>query len=122
MRSVKPLRLFRIWDVLLLAIILALVGAALFFFFGADKGGSAEIYVNGEKYMTVSLSKDRVIELDDLTVVVKNGAVHVEKANCKDKICEQTGAISKKGQTIVCAPNRVVIRITGKKGEVEAIT
>ena len=122
MRFAKPLRLFRIWDLFLLIIIFALLGVALFFFFGADKGGNVEIYVNGEKYMTVSLSRDRVIELDDLTVVVKDGAVYVENADCKDKICEHTGSISKKGQTIVCAPNRVVIRITGKKGDVEAIT
>jgi len=122
MKSAKPLRLFRIWDIILLAVILALLGAGLFLYFASSEGDYAEIYIDGEKYMTLSLKKDREVDLDALTVVVRNGAVHVEDPACKDKICEKRGEIRKSGESIVCAPARVVIRITGKKGEVEAIT
>ena len=56
-----------------------------------------------------------------MKIVVSDGTVRVEDADCPDKICEKSGAISKAGQTIVCLPNRVVIKILGK-GEVEAIS
>ena len=54
-------------------------------------------------------------------VIVEKGAIRVCDADCPDKICEERGAISKAGQTIVCLPNRIVIKVLGK-GEVEAIT
>lgn len=117
----KPLRLFRIWDVVLIVLLLALVGLTVYFAVMPRAGAFAEIYVDGELYQKVSLSKDAEIDLDHLKIVVENGMVRVEDADCPDKICERRGAISKAGQTIVCLPNRVVVKITGK-GDVEAIS
>lgn len=113
--------LFRVWDVAVLLVLLALVAAVLCLIFLPSDGKTAEVYVDGEKYATLRLDRDERIVLDHLTIIVSGGAVWVEDADCKDKICEKTGKISKEGQSIVCLPNRVIIRILGK-GEVEAIT
>ena len=121
MSSNKPLSLFRVWDVVLIVILLALVGLAIYFAVVPESGANAEIYVDGELYKNISLSKNTTIKLDHLTVVVQGGCVMVEDADCPDKICVKHGAISKAGQTIVCLPNRIVIKISGK-GEVEAIS
>ena len=121
MRSDKPLFLFRIWDIVLIVLLLALVGLSLYFSLVPEKGTTAEIYINGELYESVPLTQDKSIMLDHLIVVISDGCVHVEDADCPDKICEKRGAISQAGQSIVCLPNRVVIKITGK-GEVEAIS
>ena len=117
----KPLRLFRIWDVLLILFLLVLVGLTVYFAVLPKTGSFAEIYVDGELYQKVSLSKDSEIALDHLKIIVADGAVRVQEADCPDKICVKRGAISKAGQTIVCLPNRVVVKITGKS-EVEAIS
>lgn len=53
-----------------------------------------------------------------LTVCVRDGCVYVGETDCRDRICLQTGKISRAGQSIVCAPAGVAIRITG--GEVDA--
>ncbi|HCJ01676.1 MAG TPA: NusG domain II-containing protein [Clostridiales bacterium] len=120
MRS-APHKLFRIWDVIVLVLILLLVALTIYFAVSPEKGDAAEIYLDGKKYMTLPLSKDTEITLDHLTIVVSKGKVWVKDADCPDKICEKKGEIYKKGQSIVCLPNRIVIKIAGK-GEVEAIT
>ena len=121
MRSDKPLSLFRIWDVVLILVLLALIGLSLYFALSPEKGATAEIYLDGELYETLPLSRDTRIELDHMTVVVSDGCVRVEDADCPDKICEKRGVISRAGESIVCLPNRVVVKIGGK-GEVEAIS
>ena len=121
MRLRNPLSLFRIWDVVIVVLLLLLVALTLCFALGSAKGASAEIYLGGKLYRRVDLSKDCEIDLEHLTVIVEKVAIRVCDADCPDKICEERGAISKAGQTIVCLPNRIVIKVVGK-GEVEAIT
>ena len=121
MKSSKPLRLFRIWDVVLVAALLLLVGLTVWFALAPEKGDYAEVYVDGKKQLTLKLNEDREVALDHLVIVVSGGKISVKDADCPDKICQKRGAINKKGQSIVCLPNRIVIKIAGK-GEVEAIT
>ena len=121
MKSLKPLRLFRIWDVVLIVLLLALVGLTVYFAVAPKTGAYAEVYVDGALYDTLPLNQDATLDLEHLKIVVSGGAVRVQDADCPDKICEKSGAISKAGQTIVCLPNRVVVKIAGKS-EVEAIS
>ena len=121
MFSPKPLKLFRIWDIAVVVALLALVVLTLVFVFLPAKGREAEIYLDGERIMTVSLDDDREIKIDHMTIIVEKGTIRVVDVDCPDKICQARGAISKAGQTIVCVPNRIVIKIAGKS-EVEAIT
>lgn len=114
-------KLFRSWDVILVIMLITLVALTLYFSLSPKRGERAEIYHNGELYQTVYLSEDRIISIDHVEIVIENGTIRVAESDCPDKICVAHGAISKKGQTIVCAPNRIVIKIVGK-GEVEAIT
>ncbi|MEL7622901.1 MAG: NusG domain II-containing protein [Clostridiales bacterium] len=37
--------------------------------------------------------------------------VHVDRATCPDQACVKTGFISKAGQSIVCVPNEIIIRL-----------
>ena len=113
--------LFRIWDVIVIVVVLLLVALALYFTLSPEKGSRAEVYVSGEKKAELVLSKDAELELNGLKLIVSGGKIWVHSSDCPDKICETTGKIYKKGQTIVCLPNQVIVRIVGK-GEVEAIS
>ena len=42
---------------------------------------------------------------------VKNETIAIDEADCPDKICVQTGAISKPGEIIVCLPHKLIIEI-----------
>jgi len=121
MKLRKPLALFRVWDVVLIVCLLALVGLTLFFALSPKGGDVAEIYLNGDMVATLSLEKDGEWANEHIKVVVSGGAVRVVDADCPDKICEKRGAISRKGDSIVCLPNKLVVKITGE-GEVEAIS
>ncbi len=48
-----------------------------------------------------------------MEIEVKEGRIRVLKSDCPQKICVQTGWISKPGQTIICVPNKVLIEIVG---------
>lgn len=42
---------------------------------------------------------------------IRNGNIRVINSCCKNKICTHTGYISKAGEFIACAPNKVLIKI-----------
>ena len=44
-------------------------------------------------------------------VVISGGKVSVTEASCKNQVCVKHGAISGPGESIVCLPNRLVVRI-----------
>lgn len=104
-------------DIILIIVILLVAGVA----FGAKflfdkKGGEATITVDGKIYGTYSLDKDQIIEVDDHnTVVIKDGVVYMEDANCPDKLCIKQGDIDSNGEKIVCLPNKTIVQIQSDK-------
>ncbi|MBE0450230.1 MAG: NusG domain II-containing protein [Clostridia bacterium] len=53
------------------------------------------------------------------TIIIKDGIVTVEEANCRDQICVKTQSISKNGEIIVCLPHQLTVEIYAKSGEFE---
>lgn len=50
-------------------------------------------------------------------LMVDKGTVDMYEANCPDKKCVKQGSISKPGQSIICAPHKLVVSIAGQKGD-----
>ena len=79
-----------------------------------DSGQFARVRVNGEVVTTLDLRGGDVRrEISGLTVCVKDGCVSVSDASCPDRVCVESGEISRSGQAIVCVPNRVSIEVVG---------
>lgn len=56
------------------------------------------------------------------TLVIKDGKAWVSESSCKDHICEDTGKISKVGETIICLPNTLFITVTdGERAEYDEV-
>ncbi|MCI6739110.1 MAG: NusG domain II-containing protein [Intestinibacter sp.] len=104
-------------DIILIIVVILIAGIA----FGAKsllskQGGEATITVDGKVYGTYSLDKDQTINVDGHnTVVIKDGIVHMEKANCPDKLCVKQGEIDSDGEKIVCLPNKTIVQIQSDK-------
>lgn len=85
---------------------------------------AAEIYLNGELLKTVSLAEECEFTVDcgngHNTVTVRGGAVSVTEADCPDKVCVRTGAISGGAVPIVCLPHRLEIRIVDGSDSIDA--
>ncbi len=106
---------------LLGGIALSLLSAA-----GNSAGGQVEITANGEPYGTYSLSKNQTIEIKQNghinKITIKDNTVQMSYSDCKNQVCVKDGRISRTNQSIVCLPNRIVIRITGGEEEYDAIS
>ena len=99
-------------DIILLAVICVIAAAlAVFFLYTEKDGKTLLVKVDNEIIYEYPLDTDRKIDLEHNTAVIENSEVYMYSADCKNQICVKTGKISKKGESIVCLPNRVVLEI-----------
>lgn len=99
------------------AILIVCIGVLAFFRFNASTGMNVNISVDGE--LVVSLSLDKNTEYRVVTgsgenlVVISEGSVSVEEADCPDKVCVNHRKINSVGETIICLPHKLVVEIVG---------
>lgn len=106
---------------LITVIIVAVVGIAVGNFWKSP-GSTVLISLNSSTYAEVPLSQDAEIDVDGiLTVMIDGGEVYVCESTCPDGLCESMGKISESGESIVCLPNGVVVRITSDEPEYDFI-
>ncbi len=111
-------------DLIILAVALVLGVLLIIFMGGGKRGAYAEILRDNTVIKRVDLSKDNTFSLEEYPQVffkVENGAVAFVKSDCPDKICVHTGFIKNKGQSAVCLPNRLTLRIAGESAHEDAI-
>lgn len=106
-----------------------LIGVGYTFIQGANtENAEAVVLIDGKEYGRFSLDKDREerIELSDGSyniLVIKDGKADMTEASCPDKICVNHRDISKRGESITCLPNKVIIEIrNGESSDLDAIT
>lgn len=92
----------------------------------APAGNTVQILKDGELYYEASLNEEAEIVVKDrfLNVIrIDDGKVCVFSSTCPTQDCVHTGYISESGYSIVCAPNKVCITITGEKGaDIDGLT
>ena len=81
---------------------------------GENAGGAAGSVLSDPS----SLSADEAAEIYDSynIVVISGGTVSVSEASCKNQVCVKHAAITKTGESIVCLPNRLSVRIENGSG------
>lgn len=124
----RLLKTVTIGDILLIAFV-ALCALALWFFPFPSQSDAAvlEIEVIGNDTVQthpLTLDADYSVTSGDirLTVAVRHGEVSVSASDCENLVCLHTPAISRAGQSIVCAPAGIVIRIVGEEVDADAIS
>lgn len=103
---------------ILILVAIALICGLVIHFVAGKSGSQVVITVDGDEYGTYSLMKNQEIPIiiDGVTtnvVTVENGHADMTDADCPDKLCVHQSAISRTNQTIVCLPNKVVVRVIG---------
>jgi len=83
-----------------------------------DSGVYAVVMVDGKEAFVYSLAENITIDIIGYTggynrLEIKDGTADVIEASCPDKLCVHQSKISRAGETIVCLPNRIVIKIVG---------
>lgn len=77
-------------------------------------GEKAVISVDGNVISEHSLdnsSEFTVKEAKGAVIEIENGQLRVKSSDCPDKICVNTGYISKEGEKIVCLPKKLIIEV-----------
>lgn len=125
-RDFKTEKPFYARDFVAVAMVLAVLIASIVML-TAKKGGTVEVYVDGELTYSYSLDKNRTFEVDcdngKNVVEIKDGKVSVIDADCNNRACVKSKAISKKGEQIVCLPHKLIVVIKGgSEGELDART
>jgi hypothetical protein len=94
----------------------------------ADGTHTVVVKVDGEEMVRASLAEDQRLSVNGplgrTEIEIKGKRVRVVDSPCRRKICVHTGWIHKSYQTIICAPNRVVIVLIDSKdkGELDGVT
>lgn len=107
------------WDIVIFAMVF-LVAAILFLSFNfAPDGGERLIVSHPSGEESYSLSKDKEFSISSngytLHIVIEKGSARVEESDCPDKTCIHSGAVEKRGQTVVCLPAGVTLRVVGEE-------
>lgn len=102
--------------ILMSAVLLIAVVMGLIFHFSMKKSGDrVYIMVDGSLYGSYSMMEDQTIEVTNESgynqIVIENGSVYMEKADCPDQYCVEHKAVSSANETIVCLPHKLVVEI-----------
>jgi hypothetical protein len=77
-----------------------------------------EIYVNNNFYQEIKFDNNTVktfMITSDLgwnEIAINTGRVQISDSNCIDRACVKTGFIENDGESIVCLPHRLVVKIS----------
>lgn len=104
-------------DIIIICAVLILGIVGIVVLNNGEDGKTATIKVDGDAVETVLLDSDYEKTVNGVSIVVQNGEIFVEDSTCSDKVCSRSGRISKSGESIICAPNRVSIEIDGENGD-----
>ena len=115
-------------DLLLIAILLFFALICLFLITISKKEGAIIQIVRDKSVMdSYPLTIEQLIELSDEsgcnTLLSQNGKAQIIDADCPDGLCMHQNPIRYNGETIVCLPHKLVIRVvSGEEGEVDIAT
>ena len=107
-------------DLLLLAVALcAALLFVLYLFFAGREGSTVRVVCGGSLWGEYSLREDREIalELENGTnlLIIRDGQVWMEEADCPDRLCVRQGAVSRVGESIICLPHELVVTVEGEE-------
>ena len=123
----KKFGLIKRKDFILFFVLLCLGILILFIsVFLKTEGNYVVIQQNGVIIEELSLKENGTYVVEDGTyynkLVIRDGAVYVEAANCRDLICVRHGSISKVNETITCLPHKLIVYVVGDSiSEVDAV-
>ena len=89
-------------------------------------GGAIVVEQDGRETARYALSEDRIVRIEGERgfnlLVIQGGEAWLSEADCPTQLCVKTGKIRFAGQSIVCLPHRLAVRILGGASALDAVT
>ena len=103
--------------ILLLGLLICAVAVLCIVIFFKKEGNGIVVQQNGKIIMELSLEDTGTYVIEDgdyyNKLVIKDGVVYVEDANCRDLVCVHHSSISKVNETITCLPHKLIVYVVG---------
>lgn len=102
-----------------LVVILVCVVFLIFVFVNINKkeGSVAEVYYEDKLILSIDLNIDGEYvvegELGDVVLEVNDNKIRVKSENSPKNICSKEGYISDSSKTLICLPNKIIVKIVG---------
>jgi hypothetical protein len=111
-----------------IACIIVISSIGVFAYMNIVKGSHhiAEIKQDGKVIRTIDLDKIDTAEEIKITykdgyniIRIETGRIRIVDADCPDKLCVKTGWITESGQSVICLPHKLIIKIQGGSKEID---
>ena len=109
-------------------IIVSIIAAVFVFYALLPESGGETAVVSRDGAVIAEIPLDSSGEyvfpqVGGMVFTAGDGTVSVTESNCGDKTCMRTGKISKRGEAIICVPNKIIVEIKGsnKESDVDAV-
>ena len=111
---------------LMVGCLLAALDCCCLWFLLRQDGGTVIVEQNGRETARYALSEDRTVRIEGEggynLLVIEGGEVYLSEADCPTQLCMKTGKIRYAGQSIVCLPHKLAVRITGGASGLDGVT
>lgn len=119
-------------DMILLVFVLIAVAAGFWgikLYNSADKGTRRIAVIKQDNKVIRKIDIDKVKKPEyinvsgryDDVILIENGRIRFQDADCPDKICVKTGWLTQKGDMAVCLPNHTTVKIEGQADNVDGV-
>lgn len=111
---------------IIIILIISIVLIGVYSFNPKNNNLYAFVYYENKLLLEIDLSlkeKEYEVQGENGTVYIKagNGKIKVEEENSPYHLCSKQGYISKSYESIVCLPNKIIIKIKDKTNEIDTV-
>ncbi len=124
LKEITPMKRIYINDLILNIIIILLCIALpiVVSVMSKDDVKTALVSVDGQEVKQLPLSENACFGINGMTVEVRDGAANVTHSDCPDGLCVKMKEAKNVGDSIICVPNKVSVRIVGTgRGEADVV-
>lgn len=98
-------------DFMIIAVVVMAFVFSAFAFLSFDEASRVIIKQDNKIVYDQSIDQNAKFDAGTNFVVIQDGAVFIKQADCKNQDCVNMGKITKKGESIICLPNKVIVEI-----------
>lgn len=107
-------------DIILTICLLIIILVIMFFInINSNNGTIASVYYDNKLVKEIDLNKDKEYDIKgyngNVHIIVKDNKIKVDSETSPLHLCSKQGFVSKSTDTIVCLPNKIVIKISSNE-------
>lgn len=99
----------------ILIFIVILIALILILIVNKKQANIAYVYYDNDLILEIDLKKDDTYKVNgyngEVIIEVKENKIRVNEENSPYHLCSKQGYISKQGESIVCLPNKIIIKL-----------